>query len=157
MAIYSNNLDEFFRVRVANHRNLLRVGKNQAQLDYDPKDLIKEIKVVNLQQERFTRIFNEELLPELSEHRGTDDPAYRSRRIRRHLSISTSTTTCCPMYSLSCWSEQDPAISQQCPLPDRGPRDKSRSEHHRGLCHHQDPSDHIPRFIILPRQVDNAM
>ena len=28
MAIYSSNLDEFFRVRVANIRNLLRVGKN---------------------------------------------------------------------------------------------------------------------------------
>ncbi|MEO6132976.1 MAG: polyphosphate kinase 1, partial [Saprospiraceae bacterium] len=27
LAIYSSNLDEFFRVRVANHRNLLRVGK----------------------------------------------------------------------------------------------------------------------------------
>lgn len=29
MAIYSSNLDEFFRVRMANHRNLLRAGKKR--------------------------------------------------------------------------------------------------------------------------------
>ena len=27
LAIYSSNLDEFFRVRIANHRNLVRAGK----------------------------------------------------------------------------------------------------------------------------------
>ena len=27
LAIYSSNLDEFFRVRVANHKNLVRLGK----------------------------------------------------------------------------------------------------------------------------------
>ena len=37
LAIYSSNLDEFFRVRVANHRNLLQVGKKTIrELDYDP-------------------------------------------------------------------------------------------------------------------------
>jgi polyphosphate kinase len=27
LAIYSSNLDEFYRVRVAQHRNLVRIGK----------------------------------------------------------------------------------------------------------------------------------
>jgi polyphosphate kinase len=31
LAIYSSNLDEFFRVRMANHRNLLRVGKKNEE------------------------------------------------------------------------------------------------------------------------------
>ena len=44
LAIYSSNLDEFFRVRVANHRNLLRVGKKtMRQLDYDPEALLLSI------------------------------------------------------------------------------------------------------------------
>ena len=44
LAIYSSNLDEFFRVRMANHRNLLRVGKKtKKELDIDPKHVVKEI------------------------------------------------------------------------------------------------------------------
>ena len=31
LAIYSSNLDEFFRVRVANHRHLVRVGKKNQE------------------------------------------------------------------------------------------------------------------------------
>lgn len=67
LAIYSNNLDEFFRVRVAQHRNLLRVGKKtMKRLDYDPKSLIKELmKIVTVQQEEFSRIFEQEIIPDL--------------------------------------------------------------------------------------------
>ncbi len=70
LAIYSNNLDEFFRVRVANHRNLLRVNKKtQKKLDFDPKKIMKEIlKIVNEQQEEFSRIFEDEITPELRRH-----------------------------------------------------------------------------------------
>lgn len=70
MAIYSSNLDEFFRVRMANHRNLLRVGKKtKMELHISPKQTIREIqKIVNQQQEEFSRIFQEELIPELSKY-----------------------------------------------------------------------------------------
>ena len=65
LAIYSNNLDEYFRVRVAGHRNLLRVNKKtKKQLDYDPKEVLSEIlNIVNRQQLEFTRIFEEEIIP----------------------------------------------------------------------------------------------
>lgn len=68
LAIYSSNLDEFFRVRVANHHNLLRVGKKtKKKLDYNPKQLVKEIlTIVNKQQEEFSRIFEKEITPELN-------------------------------------------------------------------------------------------
>lgn len=71
LAIYSNNLDEFFRVRVANHRNLLRVSrKTRQQFHYDPKAVLKQItKIVNEQQEEFSHIFENELIPELANHR----------------------------------------------------------------------------------------
>ena len=60
LAIYSNNLKEFYRVRVAHHKNLLRVGKKtKKELDFAPKEILKNInKIVNRQQEDFTRILN---------------------------------------------------------------------------------------------------
>lgn len=67
LAIYSNNLDEFFRVRVASLRSLL-VLKNPAKekLGFTPSKLIKQIKErVHAQQEEFGNIFREKIIPEL--------------------------------------------------------------------------------------------
>lgn len=71
LAIYSSNLDEYFKVRMAYHRHLARVGKSTKQeLEYDPKAAIKEIRrIVNLQQEVFSKIFEQMILPELREHK----------------------------------------------------------------------------------------
>jgi polyphosphate kinase len=67
LAIYSSNLDEFFRVRMANHRNLLRVGKKtKRELEITPKQTVREIqRIVNRQQEEFSRIFENQIVPEL--------------------------------------------------------------------------------------------
>ncbi len=67
LAIYSSNLDEFFRVRVANHRNLVRAGKKaKASIDYDPKDILTEIlRVVNNHQEELSEIFEKKILSDL--------------------------------------------------------------------------------------------
>ena len=44
LAIYSSNLDEFFRVRVAGIRSLLKISKSaQKELDYNPLVLLKKI------------------------------------------------------------------------------------------------------------------
>lgn len=71
LAIYSSNLDEFFKVRVANLRNLVRVGKKtKKKLNFDPKRTLKKVlKIVNQQQTDFSRIFEEEILPELGTHK----------------------------------------------------------------------------------------
>ena len=70
LAIYSSNLDEFFRVRMANHRNLLRVSKKtKRELHITPKLMVKEIQgIVNHQHQEFNRIFEEEIIPELRKH-----------------------------------------------------------------------------------------
>jgi polyphosphate kinase len=70
LAIYSNNLDEYFRVRVAQHRSLIRVGKKTIKkLDYDPKELLDQIKkIVNKQQEEFSDIFENQIFPELKKY-----------------------------------------------------------------------------------------
>jgi polyphosphate kinase len=69
LAIYSNNLDEFFRVRVASNRNLILVGKKtRKQIEYDPSEIqAKIVEIVNRQQEEFTRIFIEQIIPELQQ------------------------------------------------------------------------------------------
>ncbi|MBK8514955.1 MAG: polyphosphate kinase 1 [Saprospiraceae bacterium] len=67
LAIYSSNLDEFFRIRVANHRNLARADKSTLKnIDYAPEAILKQIlKVANKQQEEFRRIFDIHIRPEL--------------------------------------------------------------------------------------------
>ncbi len=70
MAIFSNNLDEFFRVRVASLRNLLQLkNKGKKKLKFDPAVLLQEIhKTVNKQQCELGTIFREIIIKELLEY-----------------------------------------------------------------------------------------
>lgn len=70
LAIYSGNLNEFFRVRVAWLRNLVRLGrKTKREIEYDPKQVLKEIlKIVDRHQEEFSDIFENQIVPELRNH-----------------------------------------------------------------------------------------
>lgn len=70
LAIYSSNLDEFFRVRVANHRNLVRAGKKtRKNLDFEPEYILEEIlNIVNEQQEEFSQIFEKKIVPKLAKN-----------------------------------------------------------------------------------------
>lgn len=70
LAIYSSNLDEFFRVRIAQLRNLVRVNKKtKKQLDFEPKQTLKSIlKIINSQQEEFSEIFEQQIRPELKDN-----------------------------------------------------------------------------------------
>lgn len=69
LAIYSANLDEFFRVRMSNHRNLLRIKKKTIrELEISPKEMVRTIqKIVNRQQEIFSHIFEQQLVPRLEQ------------------------------------------------------------------------------------------
>jgi polyphosphate kinase len=70
LAIFSSNLDEFFRVRVAALRALLRLkNKHQKGLDLNPAKLLRTIHAtVAEQQETFGDIFRGHLLPALERH-----------------------------------------------------------------------------------------
>jgi polyphosphate kinase len=70
LAIYSSNLGEFFRIRVAHHRNLKKLGKNtKSQLDYNPDVLLKQLyKIANKQLLEFNDIFENQIIPELKNH-----------------------------------------------------------------------------------------
>ena len=67
LAIFSSNLDEFFRVRVASLRALLRLKKKDVRkLPVNPSRLLREIHVaVQSHQELFGAIFRGSILPDL--------------------------------------------------------------------------------------------
>ncbi|MCH8330471.1 MAG: polyphosphate kinase 1 [Bacteroidetes bacterium] len=71
LAIYSSNLDEFYRVRVAGYRSLVRLGKKtKSELDFSPKKILKRIRQqVGKQQQEFGRIYREELVPEMAQNK----------------------------------------------------------------------------------------
>ncbi len=71
LAIYSSNLDEFFRVRVASLRSFKQLKKKEQKelFGVQPKKQLKEIrKIVQQQQAEFGAIFRGQILPELRRH-----------------------------------------------------------------------------------------
>lgn len=69
LAIYSSNLDEFFRVRVASMRSLMRLKrKSYDKLEFNPARLVKRItSIVTEQQEQFGAILRDQIIPSLEE------------------------------------------------------------------------------------------
>lgn len=67
LGIFSSNLDEFFRVRVASLRSLLRLKKKRVRrLSVDPIELLSAIRrEVDRQQAQFRDIFQDRILPGL--------------------------------------------------------------------------------------------
>ncbi len=70
LGIYSNNLDEYFRVRVATLRRLSKFGVNSKDiLGYSPKATLKKIQEIVIDQNtRFEKIYSG-LLQELAKHK----------------------------------------------------------------------------------------
>ena len=68
LAIFSSNLDEFFRVRVAQMRSFRKLKKQtRRKLQVKPKKTLKQIRaVIQEHQAEFGRIYRNEILPELA-------------------------------------------------------------------------------------------
>lgn len=68
-AIFSSNLDEFFRVRVADIRNIIQIDKKKIneQIDYKPQEILEEIlSEVSHQQSKFGDVL-EKIIDQLAE------------------------------------------------------------------------------------------
>lgn len=70
LGIFSSNLDEFFRVRVATMKRLMKLGKNSKSLiDYEPEQTLDEIQeVVARQQTQFEQVYKR-IIKELEEQK----------------------------------------------------------------------------------------
>ncbi len=68
LAIYSSNLDEYFRVRVSQLRQMKRIEKSiRKKLSLQPNKTVKKIlAVVKEQQEQFGNIFKNQIIPDLA-------------------------------------------------------------------------------------------
>lgn len=73
LAIYSSNMDEFFRVRFSNMRRIARLSRDGKKKKikrltgfHDPEALIQEVlKVTNEQQELYGTVYRESIIPSL--------------------------------------------------------------------------------------------
>ncbi|MBR9999326.1 MAG: polyphosphate kinase 1 [Cyclobacteriaceae bacterium] len=71
LAIWSSNLDEFFRVRVASLQSLKKIQKKKLkkELEFKPKKTLKKVfRIVEKQQLEYGRILTGQVLPELKEN-----------------------------------------------------------------------------------------
>lgn len=154
MAIYSNNLDEFFRVRVANQRNLLRVGKKtKAKLDFDPKEIMKQIRtIVTAQQLRYSRLFEDDLIPLLKKQR---------IHFLRHTQLDAEQEEFVDQYFnnhmlpfvqpvLLIQKKVRPFLNNAALYLIAALRDDEKTPPERAYAIIKIPSDHLPRFLQLP-------
>lgn len=154
LAIYSSNLDEFFRVRVANHRNLLRVGKKTIrQLDYDPAALLLKIqKIVSDHAIEFGEIFSKQIVPELKrnginlvlrEDLTQEQEAFVDTYFQEHLLPFVQ-----PVLLVK--EKIRPFLNNAALYLAIAMKDKedNSNQHHYGII--KIPSDHLPRFVEIP-------
>lgn len=154
LAIYSSNLGEFFRVRVANHRNLIRLGKKtRRKLDYDPELIITEIiQTVRDHMKEFSRIYDEEIIPGLRQNKIN---ILRRKELNEHqieyiseFFVESMLPFCQPVLLFGhnvkpFLNDAELYLALDMVLKGGDPK-----EHYYGIV--KIPSDHMPRFIQLP-------
>ena len=67
LSIYSSNLEEFYEIRVAEHRGVIMKKNFTEESGAEAEEVLTEItNEVNRQQREYYRIFSEKILPELN-------------------------------------------------------------------------------------------
>jgi len=159
LSIFSSNLDEFFRVRVASLRSLLRLKKKRlSRLGVNPVRLLTEIhKMVTVQQERFGETFRGRILPELERHGiflvnesgvTTRQGEFLRSYYQEHVAEEVKPIHLDP-------SETPPFLRNQCvylvvELWPEEPISLSAEKPHYALV--EIPSPPLPRFVELPTE-----
>lgn len=155
LGIFSNNRDEFFRVRVATLKRMLKLKEkvNLKKLKLKPKKILKEIdRTVEWQEKKFTITFlkilreleREDILmlteKDLSPEQGDFVRKYFREQVRPHLFplILSSHSNVDTLKDMSIYLAIALSDSKQV-LPEK-----------HALI--QVPTDHVSRFLILPSQ-----
>jgi polyphosphate kinase len=158
LAIYSSNLDEFFRIRVAGIRKLKKVGKKtKAQLGFDPSALLKEVhKVVNRQQEAFSEIFEKEIVPELRRHHVNILRRLDLNEVQKQFVENYFQDHLLPfvMPVLLVKHRINPFLANAHLYLAVHLRQKKKPLSHSEYALVKIPSDQVPRFVVLPSASD---
>lgn len=159
LAIYSSNLGEFFRIRVANHRNLKKLGKKtKSKLTYDPNALLRQLyNITNKHLEEFSDIFENSIIPELRNHNiyirsetqiSKDQEEFIETYFREHMlpfvqPVLLIKKRIRPFFNNS---ELYLAVSLLA---------KDEVEPELAFAVVKIPSDHLARFVLLPSKEDH--
>jgi len=156
LGIYSNNLDEYFRVRVATLKRLLELGsKAKNVLGYNPKATLKDVQEIVLSQNaRFEKIYTS-LIKELDSHNihfvNEKQLSPEHSEFIRNYFITEVRTRLMP-YIIESDAElpnlTDDALYLAIILHKKG-TDKKR------YALLEVPTDVLPRFIVLPEIGDD--
>ncbi|MBV6404548.1 MAG: polyphosphate kinase 1 [Flavobacteriales bacterium] len=153
LAIYSSNLDEFYRVRVASLRSLAKLGKrDRTALGITTEALIARINRTALRQQRqFGRLYRRILLPALARH---GIHILREDRLnkRQHAHVlQVFNTRVAPLLQTAEVREgnalfiEDRRLYLVCRL-----RPKGKGKRSERLVLLNVPSDALGRFVVLP-------
>ncbi len=169
LAIFSSNLDEFFRVRVASLRSLLNLKKAEhKELEIDPRRLLKTIHaIVGAQQETFGKIFQKQIIPELHQYNiflvnDTELTAQQAEQVRGYFTEKVLPLLK-PIFPSK--SPNDPFINNRSLYfaIELAPRDETIAERdisppgpHSDYAILEIPSTDLPRFLTLKKEGKNT-
>lgn len=157
LGIYSNNRDEFFRVRVATLRRMIKLQERQPVPDPYYQEVLNEVlKAVNRQEKLFTKAYRE-VVKELAhfhihiiseKHLSPLQAAFVAKYYREKVRTNLFPLMLDNFRSLS--AIQDAVIYLVIHLRD------SRGKLPEDVALIQLPADVIDRFVILPREGENT-
>lgn len=156
LGIYSNNLDEYFRVRVATLKRLSQLGaKSKDILGYNSKNTLMKIQQIVLQQnEKFEKIYSE-LLKELEKHHihfvnEKEMTPVQAEFVNKyfHKEVRTRLMPFLVDKVSDLPNLTDDAIYLAISLVKKG-SDKKR------YALLEIPNNVLPRFVVLPEEADN--
>jgi len=151
LAIYSSNLDEYFRVRVASLRSfkdLKKKTRKELDIVVKPKKQLRKIrKVVHQQQEQFGHTFRNEILPALASHgihlmQGHDYNEQQAAFVKKYFFEKVYPN----LHPVYLQAEQEPPFLKNKGLYFIVEFEDSEE----GLAIVEIPSGQLPRFVVLP-------
>ncbi len=153
LAIYSSNLDEFFRVRVAALRSIVDIDKKKINKRFNKKPskvLSKILQEVNKQLEEFGAIKRDVLLPELKDHNIVlyrNEPILEAHKdVIEHYFKSKVLSYLQPIV-MTAPKSKSPYLDNRALYFAIDITDAQQQQHY---AHLKIPSNDLPRFIPLP-------
>lgn len=157
LAIYSSNLDEFFRVRVAAMRSIVDIDKKKINKKFakKPSEVLNELlKEVNRQQEAFGRIKRQEIIPKLKEQGiflYRNDPIRQEHKAFVEHYFKSRVLSYLQPIIMTAPQAKTPYLDNMSLYFAIALEAQNGDKHY---AHLKIPTDHLQRFIALPKIED---